>query len=212
MDKILNKQVSFKNIGIATAILIAGLAILLFGPGYLGFFSVAATSLIALLIVYPKKSVQAIFGKPLHPVKIIIGYFLLNWLVSIVVSLLLNYGLGWHLQGNPINDNPNWLLLFTIPIMLMGEELLSIYFLSIFSSKFSLPIASLLSALIFGLIHYSTYNDGNVLHTLAHILLIQGVARLIFNRAAIKTNSIWTSWIIHVLFDFSTILLVLFQH
>lgn len=212
MNRILNKHVSFKNIVIATAILLIGLFLLLSGTAYLGVFSLAATGLIALIIVYKWDAAKAAFGKPIRPIKIIIGYFLLNWLISLVVSLLLTYGLGWHLQSNPINDQPSWIILLTIPIMLMGEELFSIYFLSIFSSKFSLPIASLFSAIIFGLIHYSTYNDGNVLHTLLHILLIQGVARLIFNHAAIKSNSIWTSWIIHVLFDFSSILLVLLQH
>ena len=212
MDKILNKPISFKKTIIATVILLIGLFLLLSGTAYLGIFSLAVTGLIALTIVYKKASVRAIFGKPIRPIKTIIGYFLLNWVVSLAVSLFLTYGLKWHLQSNPVNDQPSWLLLLILPVMLLGEELFSIYFSSIFSSKFSLPIASLFSAIIFGLIHYSTYNDGNVLHTLLHILLIQGVARLIFNHAAIKSNSIWTSWIIHVLFDFSSILLVLLQH
>ncbi|WP_148791620.1 CPBP family glutamic-type intramembrane protease, partial [Enterococcus faecium] len=74
--------------------------------------------------------------------------------------------------------------------------------------KFSIPVASFLSAIIFGFIHYSTYDNGNILHTVAHILLIQGVARLLFNQAAIKSNSIITSWAVHVIFDFTAILLV----
>ncbi|HJE16132.1 MAG TPA: CPBP family intramembrane metalloprotease, partial [Enterococcus casseliflavus] len=48
--------------------------------------------------------------------------------------------------------------------------------------------------------------NGNVFHTLVHILFIQGVARLLFNQAAIKSNSILTSWGTHVLFDLFAIL------
>lgn len=110
-----------------------------------------------------------------------------------------------HLQGNPVNDQPSLILLVTLPIMLMGEELFSIYFLSIFSSKISLPLASISSAVIFGLIHFSTYYDGSIVKTLVHILFIQGIARILFNQAAIKSNSIWVSWTIHLLFDLTSI-------
>lgn len=125
------------------------------------------------------------------------------------VALTLNNVFGWHLRGNAVNDKPGLALLIILPIMIMGEELFSMYFLSVFSSKFKLWIASCLSAVVFGLIHFTTYYNGDIFKTLIHILLIQGSARLIFNRAAIKSNSIWTSWIIHLLFDFSSILVVL---
>ncbi|WP_275399736.1 CPBP family glutamic-type intramembrane protease [Enterococcus faecium] len=194
---------------IGAIIIFLGLIGLLFAPTIVSIFSLTITGIISLVLVYGKDKVIQIFSKPILPFKNIIKYFFLNVVVSVGVGLILNFVLHWNLQGNPVNEVLSPLLFFTLPIMLLGEELFSIYFLSVFSSKFSLPIASLISAIIFGLIHFSTYFSGNIFHTLMHILLIQGVARIIFNQSAIKSNSIITSWIVHVLFDFSDILIVL---
>ncbi|WP_416274339.1 type II CAAX prenyl endopeptidase Rce1 family protein [Lactococcus lactis] len=40
-----------------------------------------------------------------------------------------------------------------------------------------------------------------MLQTIIQVLLIQGAARLIFNYAYLKTKSIWTLYIIHLIFD-----------
>lgn len=210
MDKIIGKKIDLKKTILGTGIIIIGLIGLLYGPAIISILSLAISGFFALWIVYGKDATLSIFSKPKSPIKITIKYFLLNIVLSFSVSLFLQYVLKWNLSGNPANEGFQLLALFVIPIMLLGEELFSIYFFSIFSSKFSVPIASVFSAIIFGLIHYSTYNNGNILHTLVHILLIQGVARLLFNQAAIKSNSILTSWGVHILFDFFALLTAYF--
>ncbi len=63
--------------------------------------------------------------------------------------------------------------------------------------------STLLSAVVFGLIHIPSYWDGSLVSTLLHVLLLQGVARLIFNYVYIKTGrSIFGSWISHMIVDF----------
>lgn len=210
MNHILAKKIDPTKTVLGTIILAAGLLGLLYGPSLLSIFSLTVTGLIGIGVVYGKKELRNIFSKPIAPVKNILKYFFINLVVSFSVSIILQYILKWDLTSNPVNEAFSPLLFLILPVMLLGEELFSIYFLSIFSSKFSLPVSSILSAIIFGLIHYSTYNNGNIFHTLVHILLIQGVARLVFNQAAIKSNSILTSWGVHVLFDFSAILISVF--
>ncbi|KAA9215702.1 CPBP family intramembrane metalloprotease [Enterococcus durans] len=210
MNNILGRKVDLTKAIIGAIIVSIGFLGLLFAPAIISIFSLTITGILLLILVYGKKNVAQIFSRPISPFKNIIKYFFLNLVVSMGVALILKYALHWTLQSNPVNEGFSPLLFITIPIMLLGEELFSIYFLSIFSSKFNLSVASILSAVIFGLVHFSTYYSGNIFHTLVHILLIQGVARIIFNQAAIKSNSIITSWIVHVLFDFSTILIVLF--
>ena len=210
MNKILGTRINIQKALIGIILVFIGLIGLLYAPTVISIFSLAVSGFAALWIVYGKDATLSIFSKPKSPIKYILKYFLLNIIVSFAVSIVLQFVLKWNLSGNPVNEGFQLITLFVIPIMLLGEELFSIYFLSIFSSKFNIPIASLCSAIIFGLIHYSTYNNGNVFHTLTHILLIQGVARLLFNQAAIKSNSIFTSWGVHVLFDFSAFIIAYF--
>lgn len=102
----------------------------------------------------------------------------------------------------------SWIIAFKqdakLPFMLMGEELLGIGILEAIRSKgFTLSISSLISALIFGLMHISAYWDGYFISTLLHVLLLQGIARLIFNYIYLKSGqSIWGSWLTHILVDF----------
>lgn len=210
MNKMLNRDLELKKVGLGTIIVIIGLIGLLYGPAIVSIFSLAVTSLISFRYVYGKNSLKELFSKPVAPFKNIFIYFFLNIVVSFAATIFLQNILKWDLSGNSAIEASQLSLLLILPFMILGEELFSIYFLSIFSSKFNVPIASLLSAVIFGLIHYSTYNNGNILHTLVHILLIQGVARLFFNQAAIKSNSIITSWTIHLLFDIVAILIASF--
>lgn len=206
MNKLIGNQISWNHALLGTVLAGIGLIGLFYAPAIVSIFSLSIASYWALRLVYGKEAVKQLFGKPIAPVKTSSKYFLLNILISFLVSLVLQYGLKWDLHGNPVNEGFHWLTLLVIPIMLFGEELFSIFFLAIFSSKCTLSVASILSAIIFGLVHYSTYDNGNVFHTLVHILFIQGVARLLFNQAAIKSNSILTSWGTHVLFDLFAIL------
>ncbi|OJG34124.1 hypothetical protein RV00_GL000936 [Enterococcus devriesei] len=114
--------------------------------------------------------------------------------------LALKIGLSW--TSNPAAGHLGSIIL-KIPFMLMGEELLGIGVLETARNKgLSLTASTFLSALIFGLIHSFVYWDGSLFSTLLHVLLLQGVARLIFNYVYLKTDrSIWGSWISHVLVD-----------
>lgn len=127
----------------------------------------------------------------------VISYFI----VSILIGLL-SKKLGFNWVANPASGHLSTII-FMIPFMLMGEELLGIGVLEAAQSKgLSLTVSSLVSALIFGLIHIPSYWDGSWFSTMTHVLLLQGVARLILNSVYLKTGrSIWGSWLAHLLID-----------
>lgn len=87
--------------------------------------------------------------------------------------------------------------------MMMGEELLGIGILEAARSKgMSLIKSTLLSTIIFGLLHIFVYWDGSIISTVAHVLLLQGVSRLIFNYIYLKTDLIiWGSWATYIIVD-----------
>lgn len=126
---------------------------------------------------------------------------LLYFVVGIVFGTLAK-ALGLHWASSPAVGHLNELILM-LPIMLMGEELLGIGILEVARKKgLSLTTSTLISAVIFGLLHVIPYWDGSLFSTLLHVLLLQGVARIIFNFIYLKTgNSIWGSWVAHMLVD-----------
>lgn len=210
MNRLLHRDLETKKIFIGTFIVILGIVGLLWGPSIVSILALSVTGFIAFRYVYGPGSIKSLFSKPTAPIKNFLLYFFLNLILSFIVSVILEHVLKWDLKGNSATEAVQPLLFLILPIMILGEELFSVFILSIFSSKFRLPIASLLSAIIFGLIHYSTYDNGNIIHTLGHILLIQGAARILFNQAAIKSNSILTSYAVHLIFDLTAILLAFY--
>lgn len=124
------------------------------------------------------------------------------YLVTATLTGLLAKGIGFDWAANPGAGHLNQLI-FMLPFMLMGEELLGIGILEGLRSKgLSFLLSSLISALIFGLMHVFSYWDGSFFSTVAHVLLLQGVARLIFNYVYLKMGrSIWGSWLTHLLVD-----------
>lgn len=58
--------------------------------------------------------------------------FFINVVISAAVSVFLQQILKWGLTGNPINEAFSPLLFIILPIMILGEELFSVYFLAIF--------------------------------------------------------------------------------
>ncbi|MBR3320349.1 MAG: CPBP family intramembrane metalloprotease, partial [Exiguobacterium sp.] len=83
------------------------------------------------------------------------------------------------------------------------EELLGIGILEGAKSKgLSTLLSSLLSAVVFALLHVPAYWDGSLFSTLLHVLLLQGFARLLLNYVYLKTGrSIWGSWVTHLIID-----------
>ncbi|MGM0213556.1 CPBP family intramembrane glutamic endopeptidase [Enterococcus sp. AZ109] len=211
MNNLLKRDLELKKVALGVIMLIIGMIGLFFGPALISTFSLTVTGLFAFYYVYGKESLNELFHKPNAPIiKTIVKYFALNMFLSCATAILLQRVLNLPLQSNPVADNIHLLLIISLPINILGEELFSMYFLSTLSSKFSIPVASMLSATLFGLSHYHAYNNGNIFYTLVHILLIQGVARLIFNQAALKGNSIITSWSVHVAVDFFIMFTTLF--
>jgi len=97
---------------------------------------------------------------------------------------------------------------------LLGEELITILpFLALLALfhrglklalRLSVLAAWILSAVIFGLLHLSTY-DWN----LAQVLLVIGVSRLALTVPYLLTRSLWSSLIAHITLDWSIFALVL---
>lgn len=127
----------------------------------------------------------------------VVAYFAISICLLKLSKLV---GLEW--ADNPVTGQLRSFI-FKLPIMMMGEEFLGIGILEASESKgFSLVSSTLLSAVVFGLLHMFVYWDGSVFSTIAHVLLLQGVSRLIFNYIYIQTGrSIWGSWATHMLVD-----------
>lgn len=154
---------------------------------------------LAWLSAFNKDSLQA-FSFPRKPWLILVGA-LFYLVISIAIGTIASYA-GFDWAANPATGQLDQLI-FMLPLMLLGEELLGVGILEGARSKgLSFWTSSFLSALVFGLIHMQTYWDGSFGSTLLHVLLLQGISRLIFNYIYWKTKrSIWGSWISHLLVD-----------
>ncbi|MGL4106816.1 CPBP family glutamic-type intramembrane protease [Clostridium sp. LP20] len=217
MDKIFNKPIKTINTIIGIIILALGFLNLSYDwIPILAPFSLAITGLAAFAVTFGLESIKMLFSKPQKTIKTFFTFFLLAVVVSMLTSFFLMYVLKLDLTGNPAVGNVPWL---SLPFMLLGEELISFFVFAIIASLFKnnnkqLLIASFGSAIVFALLHVPTYWDGNIIITLLHVLALQGVSRLVFNSAGVKSNSIIVPWVIHVIFDslmFSVSLLLLVQ-
>lgn len=157
---------------------------------------------------------------------LIIGTLIAVKVVSILVGYLLMI-LGVIQQGggaNPIvgiierNSNfQNLILLFNTFVQLCGEELitiipmLSIMYISYekfnMSRKSATLLGWILSAIIFGAVHLSTYN-WNIVQAIVGI----GVVRLVLTYPYVKTKNLWISSFVHILNDWSIFIPVILQN
>lgn len=177
--------------------------------------SVPLLSIISLAISFGKSGLSDIFSKPIKPFKNIVKWYIISLVASSVSGILISVVFKLHLHGNPGLENVVQTLI-SLPFVLLFEEVISIFILLVVSNfiykktnnlKLANTIGIILSSIFFGLLHYSTYFNGNIIHTLIHILFIQGLIRIFFNLAALKSNSIIVPWIVHVIFDFTTFVL-----
>ena len=133
-------------------------------------------------------------------------------------ALLVSAGVGFLFQSimnttsNPITDvltsgslAQNLFTLFLNLIQLFGEELLTfVAFMLVLQvcSRFmksgtaSTVIAWIISAIVFALVHLSTYG-----YNVLQVLLIIGVARLVLSLGFIFTNNLIVSYISHIVDD-----------
>lgn len=177
-------------------LLVGFLALALFNWAWWGLF---VGGLVAWIITFKKDGLQALsFPKKLWlaPVGVAL-YFASSMMIGLTMGAL-----GFEWAANPAVGHLGQII-WMLPFMLMGEELLGVGILEGARSKgLSMLTSSLISAVVFGMMHIPSYWDGSFVSTLLHVLLLQGVARLIFNYIYIKTGrSIWGSWVTHMIVD-----------
>lgn len=201
---------NFNRMETTTTGLMIGFACLAIGFGVLmtvdwGSLALLVGGIAAWAIAFGRQSKLA-FGRP-HKLWLVIAAVAAYFVIGLVIDSLATLS-GLHWASNPAVGHLGSLFII-LPFMLMGEELLGIGILEGARSKgLSMVASSLLSALIFALMHVPTYWDHSLFSTLLHVFLLQGAARLIFNYVYLKTGrSIWGSWITHVVVDYSALLL-----
>lgn len=204
MDKIFNKSFKASNAILGTFILAIGFLNLSLGwIPILAPYSLVITGLIAFIITFGTESIKMLFNRPKKLIKTFFIFLPLAVMASFFSAIVLQVVLKLDLAANPAANNVPWL---ELPFMLLGEELISFFVFAIVASLLKnhnkkLLIATISSAMVFALLHVPTYWNGSILLSVLHVLCLQGVARLIFNSAAVKSNSIIAPWVIHVLFD-----------
>lgn len=186
------------RLSLAALLLLIGYGCLMLFPW--AWWALLVSGALAWLVAF-NSSGRVAFGRPRRLWLVPLGV-LLYFGVSILVGIgARTVGLKW--TGNPAAAAAWWPLIAQLPLMLMGEELLGIGVLEGARAQ-GCPwwVSTLLSGLVFGLIHFFDYWDDSLGSTLLHVLLLQGVARLILNRIYIAGGqSIWRSWLTHLLID-----------
>jgi len=144
---------------------------------------------------------------------LMVGFVLLNLVVSGVVSLVVGvvFGANANAAAAQLTQETGSgvaLFFFGTVFQLFGEELVTILpFLALvhlfyaragFPRGRSVVIAWLLSALLFGLLHLPAY-DWNLVQS----VVVIGSARLVLSLAYIKTKNIWVSYGAHLINDWT---------
>lgn len=162
--------------------------------------------LIALLFV-AHGNIGTIIKKPrLGDIPLILIVTVLALVYSLAAGTLSTLITGATTHGNPLMgetmDAGRIALIF---VQLFGEELFKInmmlgILLLLFrrsgNRKSAIVIATLVTALVFGLAHYAAYGS------IVQILLVQGLGCIIDMFAYLKTKNILTSYAAHLLLDF----------
>lgn len=173
---------------------------------YIGYTFLAVSGFLAYLLVFGLDASKNLFRRPKNFKRygvVFIGYMFLYTYSSSLVVTLVSRVMKITLTPNAASDSPWWWFFLIMPIALLGEEIFSITIFDIFRKKlhFNPLLASLISAIIFGLIHYTTYLGSNALFTIIQVILLQGGGRIILNRSYQKSGSIKTSWFVHYFYD-----------
>lgn len=174
--------------------------------------SVPLLSIVSLVIAFGKSGLSDIFSRPIKPFKNIVKWYVISLMTSFISGVILTVVFKLNLHGNPGLSNVVQTLI-SLPFLLLFEEIISIFVLLVVSNfiykktsnlNLSQIVGTLLSAILFGLLHYSTYFNGDVIHTIIHIIFVQGLVRIFLNFSALKSNSIIVPWFVHLIFDFTT--------
>ncbi|MDV0445986.1 hypothetical protein MmiAt1_15920 [Methanimicrococcus sp. At1] len=144
--------------------------------------------------------------------KLIVILLIAELIFTFLLDLILIH-FGVAAQGNPIISEltsvSTWLI---FPLQIFGEELIKIIpflvFLTLFykftkNRKMSIVIATVLTLVIFALLHLPAYES------LISVLLLQGLCSIFTMYAYLKTKNIFVSYAIHLLLDTIVFLILL---
>lgn len=169
-----------------------------------------ASLLLCLAVFVPsmyvcRKKFELLFRKPKRKdIKIIIGCLLAYYLFSMLLISILEYG-GMASDANAVFDvNMDLMFWIMTSIQLLGEELFKIsvflimlhLFFKITSRKLSIIFATVVTLLVFGLLHYTAYSGA-----LVHIIVVIGFGGIFYFYAYLKTKNVVVSYIVHFLID-----------
>ncbi|MGX7419857.1 CPBP family glutamic-type intramembrane protease [Carnobacterium gallinarum] len=175
-------------------------------------FSLMIAGILAFLLVFGPSGIKVLFSRPNDPKgnnRNFVTYFFLALIMGFASGAIMKFLFGFNLTANPATER--FLAIAPkIPFMLLGEELISFYILIVCAQfiyqktanqKKAELVGIVISSIVFGLLHYTTYDNGTIFETLAHILLIQGSARVAFNLSGLRANSIILPLLIHIVYD-----------
>lgn len=148
----------------------------------------------------------------------VLVFFIITYFVSVLTGIISQKLFGSvsssAAAGLTMSTPHVWLIFlyqrFSSAIQIMGEEFLALMpFLAISQGaamvKLPKPVwwGNIGSALIFALLHLSTYD-----YNLGYVILGLAFTRIVLNWAFIKTHNVWVSFLVHFLFDTIAFLLL----
>lgn len=143
-------------------------------------------------------------------IKLITILLVITFITDMILGVILTLN---HLNGIPsytINQAGNILFWIGFPIEMLAEELIKLlpFLLVLYlvytttkNRKLAIIIATIITMIMFGLLHYPVY------HSLIHVLLLQGLGSIFMILSYIKTKNMLPSYMIHFLIDFISIIL-----
>ncbi|EOA6326600.1 CPBP family intramembrane glutamic endopeptidase [Enterococcus faecalis] len=220
IDLFESNRLKNKNILIATIIVLATSYLVMY-PEVFGMFSILTSwtyltigGVLSMIFLVGHDKTKLFFrNMKKNSWKWIIISVILSFLVSILFILigsLFNISVAENasMEGIGETTTPFWILLIEIVttiFSLIGEEVITASIAIIlfyyaekrFNSNISWVLSAIISAIIFGLMHYGVY-DGNIFQC----IFVIGIGRLPLTYAWRKTGSLWGGIWAHVIYDY----------
>lgn len=212
MKELFNKEVKVSQGIIAFLLLGVGFRLLMSNTP-VNFFSVVLSGLIGAWLLFGLDGIKKIFSKPKKgSFKFIVLSVIVAYIISFGTGLISNYILHIPTAINPIKDSfsgsliSSFTMLFKTLFMLAGEEILVTLPLIIIvswlthktkiSQSKAVIIATILTCIVFGAIHLSTYQ-----WNLFQCFVVVALTRIPFTIVSLKFDSMIAGIVGHVAFD-----------
>lgn len=212
MKSLFQEEVSLKKSLVAVILLALGFIILNTSVP-INFFSIILFGLIGTVVVFGPKGIFRIFSKPNKGAfKLILISVLLSYIINLGVGIIGKFVLNQPNADNPIRESlshglaSSAMVLFKTIFQLAGEEIIVLLPLIIIvallvkkahiNQTVAVVIATILTALMFGAIHLQTYQ-----WNLFQCFVVVALTRLPFTIVSLKSNSIITGLIGHIIYD-----------